>query len=115
MLSIGDIIPQVWVTHEDTGTRYLIQPLQPRDGQRLLQAARNKKTGEIDHVTYNGLVAEHIVRDWDGVGDKGVATPCTPEARIRFGERFGRIVGFLIEKAVDPALFSDEAEAGKNA
>lgn len=115
MLSIDDILPKVWVTHEETGTRYLIKPVEPRDAQRLLKAARDKKTGELDNVKYNGLAADHMIEDWEGVGTKAAPAACTPEARVKFGERFGRIVSFLMDRATDMKLFSDEAEAGKNA
>lgn len=115
MLSIDSVVPQVWVTHEDTKTRFLVKPVEPKDGQKLLKQARDKKTGELDNVKYNGLAADHMIVEWEGVGDKGVASPCTPENRIKFGERFVRIVSFLIDKATDANLFNDEAEAGKNA
>ena len=115
MLNIDELIPKVWVPHDDTGTRFFIKPIEPKDAKRLLKQATDKKTGELDHVKYNGLAAEHMIEEWDGVGERNQPTACTPEARVRFGERFSRIVAFLIERATDPKMFCDEAEAGKNA
>lgn len=114
MLSIDDAIPKVLVAHQETGTSYLIKPVEPKDAQRLLKAARDKKSGEIDNVKYNGLAADHMIEDWHQVGGNGVESPCNSENRIRFGERFGRIVSFLMDNATDMKMFSDEAEAGKN-
>lgn len=114
MLDIGDINPRVWVRHEETGTRYQIKPVEPKDSKRLLAAARDKR-GELDGVKYNGLAAEHMIEAWEGVGERGQATACTPDAKVKFGERFGRIVAFLMERATDPGMFSDEDDAGKNA
>jgi len=114
MLDISDITPRVWITHEETKTRYRIKPVEPKDSKRLLVAARDKK-GELDGVKYNGLAAEHMIDDWEGVGAEGQPTACTPEAKVKFGERFGRIVAFLMERATDPNMFSDEEDAGKNA
>lgn len=115
MLSIDDVVPQVWVPHEETDTAFLIRPLEPKDTQRLMKEATVKKSGEFDAVLYNGLCAQHMIVDWKGIGEKGVASDCTPEATMRFGRRFGRIVAFLTEKATDPKMWSDEVDAGKNA
>lgn len=116
MLNIAeDAIPKVWVEHEETRTSYFIVPIEPKDGQRLLKQSRDKKTGELDNVKYNGLAAAHMIKEWKGVGANGVETACTDEAKVKFGERFVRIVSFLIDRATDMKLFSDEAEAGKNA
>lgn len=114
MLSIDDAVPTVWVEHEETNTRYLIGAVEPRDAQKLLKAARDKKTGELDNVKYNGLAAQHMIREWQGVVGAGAVSPCTPEAKVKFGERFGRIVSHLMDRATDMRLFSDEADAGKN-
>lgn len=114
MLNIDDVIPKVWVSHEDTGTSFLIKPVEPKDAQRLLKQSRDKKTGELDNVKYNGLAANHMIEDWKKVGADGVELPCSPENKIKFGERFGRLVSFLMDRATDMKMFSDEAEAGKN-
>lgn len=114
MLDISDVIPRVWVTHEETKTRYLIKPVEPKDSRRLLAASKDKK-GEFDGVKYNGLAADHMIEDWEGVSANKQLTPCTSEARVKFGERFGRIVAFLMERATDPGMFGDEDDAGKNA
>lgn len=115
MLSIDDALPKVWVEHEDTGTEFLIKPVEPSDAQRLLRNARDRKTGELDNVKYNGLAAKHMIVEWKNVGAAGVEVEPTAEAKVKFGERFGRIVVFLMEKATDAKMFSDEAQAGKNA
>ena len=114
MLNIDGVEPKVWKTHEETGTSFLIKPVEPKDAQRLLKQARDKKTGELDNVKYNGLAADHMIVEWKGVGASGVETSCTSETKIKFGERFGRIVSFLMDHATDMKMFSDEAEAGKN-
>lgn len=116
MLRIDDdLVPQVWVDHEATGTRFLIRPVEPKDAQRLLKAARDKTSGELDNVKYNGLAAAHLITDWEGVGQDGALAPCSTAARVKFGERFGRIVSFLMDRATDMKMFSDEVDAAKNA
>lgn len=113
MLSIDETCPQVWIEHEETKTRYLIRPIEPRDSQKLLRRSRDK-AGGIDYVKHNGLTVDFAVVEWEGVGARGVVSPCTSENKIRFGERFGKIVGFISEKASDPALFMDEEGDAKN-
>ena len=116
MLRIDDdLVPQVWVEHKETGTRYLIRPVEPKDAQRLLKAARDKESGELDNVKYNGLAAAHLICQWEGVSQSGAAASCSTEGRVKFGERFGRIVSFLMDRATDMKMFSDEAEEAKNA
>lgn len=114
MLDISDITPRVWVSHKETKTRYQIKPVEPKDSKRLLAAAKDEN-GEFDGVKYNGLAAEYMIIDWEGVSANKQPTPCTSEARVKFGERFGRIVALLMERATDPRMFSDEEDAGKNA
>ena len=113
MLSIDETRPRVWIEHEETKTRYLIGPIEPRDNQKLLKRARDKQ-GNIDFVRFNGLLVEHAVFEWDGVGARGVVAPCSAENKIKHGERFGKIANFISEKASDPALFLEEEEDAKN-
>ena len=113
MLSIDETRPRVWIEHEETGTRYLVGPIEPRDNQKLLKRSRDKQ-GNIDFVKHNGLSVDFAVFEWEGVGARGVAAPCSTENKIKHGERFGRIAVFIAEKAGDPALFLEEEHDAKN-
>ncbi|MBI5920260.1 MAG: hypothetical protein HY847_01275 [Betaproteobacteria bacterium] len=118
--------PRVWITHEETGARFEIQPITPRDTQRLQKQAKDK-SGEIDYVTYNGLLVEFAVLDWEFVGGpdgplpptpsaeyKGSGPPPVPGNKYRLGEKFQSIANFIHLKAIDVKLFVDEVEEAKN-
>lgn len=107
--------PQVWVTHEESGCEFLIRPLDPRANQKLLKAARDPKKGEVDFIKHNGLVVDHVVIEWKGVGGNGAELPPTEENKKKLGEKFPPIANFLFQRATDIKLFCDEVDEAKNA
>lgn len=106
--------PQVWVTHDESGCEFEIVPLDPRDNQKMLKKSRDKK-GDLDHLSYNGLVVNAVVVDWKGVGGSGELLPPTEENKRALGEKFPLIASFLFGRATDISLFIEEEDAAKNA
>lgn len=113
MLNI-DANPQQWVTHEPTGCRFKIKPLDLRTNQALVKECRDA-AGEQDAVQYNGRVVDAVVLDWEGVGAGGVLAAPTADNKRKLGERIPSLSGFLYQKATDVRMFLDEADAAKNA
>lgn len=108
-----DAMPQVWVTHEETGAEFEIRPLDPKDNQKLVKRARDKK-GDFDGLVYNGLVVDYVVLNWRGIGGATGELPASTENKVRTGERFPKIANWLHEQATDIKLFVEEMEDGKN-
>lgn len=105
--------PQVKIEHEETGTSYLIRPILPRDNQKLMKQARDKK-GDLDYVSFNGLLVAFAVIEWWGVGGPDGSLPPSDENKKALGEKFPVISNFVNAKATDIKLFVDEVKAAKN-
>lgn len=108
-----DAKPQLWVTHDDSGCEFLIGPITPRDNQKLLKAAKDKK-GEIDYIVHNGLTVDFCVVEWKHVGGPEGELPPTEENKKKLGEKFPSIANFLFRQATDIKMFCDEVDAAKN-
>ncbi len=109
-----DAAPQVWKTHESTGCRFKIKPLEPETNQALLKECRTA-TGDFNAIQYNGRVVEAVVVEWEGPGVGGMPAEPTADNKRKLGERFPTISGFLFQQATDVRMFLDEVDAAKNA
>lgn len=109
-----DASPQVTVSHDETGCEFTLKHIHPRDNQKMLKRAKDKRTGEVDFIVYNGLVVDAAVIEWAGVGGAAGELPATEEHKRTLGEKFPSIANFIFGKATDVKLFCDEVDAAKN-
>lgn len=121
-LDLAPITERRWVTHEDSGAKFEINPLSAEQHNKLREAARNKD-GNVDVIEFHRRAAKLIIHDWQGVGaSKGLgdnkerleSVECTDPAKERFGKRFAyAVMPWLIEQAMefDQAVRETEADA----
>lgn len=108
-----DTNPQVWVKHDETGAEFLIKAIEPRDNQKLIKQARDKK-GEVDFIVHNGLICDHAIVEWKGIGDGNGEIAASPENKKKLGEKFGPLSNWIFQQATDIKLFMEETRAGKS-
>lgn len=115
MLLLDRVERQIEITHEGTGAKFALRPLEPRRHASLQNQCRDRRNPDIvDYVKLNGLIAKEIILEWEGVGDKNGAVECTDENKIKFGERYsGTVMPDLVDRATDVKLFQDEVDAAK--
>ncbi len=115
-LSLEPLELSRWEMHEATGAQFLIAPLDAARDQDLTRQC-HREDGTLDSVAFARLVAVDCVKDWKGVGDKGVAVPFNQDNLTRFMKYHAITIGPWIirrSRSMDHFLI-EEKTAAKNA
>lgn len=114
-LSLTPIKDAVWKTHTDSGAEFEIVPLPGDVDEQLMQQCSNF-ANQVDMNAFSQLVAPKIVRNWRGVGDKGVSAPCNPDTLKAFAKAHLRTIfpWLLLQARSIEHWRGEEIEAAKN-
>ena len=105
-----------WCTHDDTGARFNIRPIDPAKYEEIRRKSlRSDKSLDISRWGANFAAA--AIADWEGVGSKIAPAECCEETLRIFGANQAvNIMPWVIEQATSLEQYRDEEEAAaKNA
>lgn len=84
-----------WFTHEETGARFKVSPMDAETDQRFNRESTSDD-GRFDLLAFYGRVVQNHLKDWEGFNDQGNPAPCNEENRrlmMKFNAtRFGPFI-----------------------
>jgi hypothetical protein len=115
-VSLKPLHAALWKTHDPSGARFEIMPLQGQLDQEITDRCTNF-AGAVNMHAFGQELAPHIIRNWEGMGDASGCLPCNPENLKLFVESHClSIMPWVIRTARSLEFYrQEEIEQAKNA